>query len=91
MACQPVEVKLPYRDETNGGLLCTTSEVLFGPLFKSIVEAAEFCDWLRERYALDPRRLDALALSEKVDEFRWRAEFVVGRCRELDGGKAVPR
>lgn len=70
MACQPVEVKLPYREETNGGLLCTTTDTLFGPLFESIDEASEFCDWLREHDHADPRQLDRLALIGAVQEFR---------------------
>lgn len=70
MACQPVEVRLPYRDDINGGLLCTTTDTLFGPLFDSLDEASEFCDWLREHHGLDPRQLTPLPLAELVGEFR---------------------
>jgi len=66
MACQPVEVKLPYRDEVNGGLLCTTTDMLFGPLFESLDEANEFCDWLKD----DPRRLASVELWDRLLRFR---------------------
>lgn len=79
MACQPVTVKLPYRDEANGGLLCTTTDTLFGPLFESIDEANEFCDWLREHHSLDPRQLHSAPLADMVYEFREEAANTLAR------------
>lgn len=75
MACQPVEINVPGRTTPNGGLLCTTSGVLFGPLFESIEEANEFCDWLMSTYKLDARQ--PLHLCGFVQEFRMNAERIL--------------
>ena len=57
MSCQPIEIYIPGSIENRGGLLCTTTGTLFGPLFKSIDDALEFDEWVTATRRCDPRSL----------------------------------
>ena len=56
MSCQPIAIDIPGYDRQQGGLMCNTTDWLFGPLFNSISDAEAFCVWLSATRDSDPRR-----------------------------------